>query len=487
MSNEEIRKEYENFINDKNYKKYLMSNEEEWLNNLEEVKKYIDSNNKKPSQRDKNEEIKKLSLWIVTQQQNYKKHSKIMTNEKIIKAYENIINDEKYKKYFMSNEEELLNNLEEVKKYIDLNNKKPSKATKNKEIKKLGLWITMQKKNYKEKTFIMKNKEIIKEYENFINDEKYKKYFKSNKDDWLYNLEEVKKYIDLNNKKPSSTDINEKIKKLSTWIDTQQANYKNQNNIMINKEIIKEYENFINDINYKKYFKSNEEEWLNNLEEVKKYIELNNKRPSTTDINEKIKKIGRWICTQQQNYTKKCHIMIIDDIRKEYENFINNEKYKKYLMSNDEEWLNNLEEVKKYIDLNNKKPYSKDANEKIKKLGLWIINQNQNYKKLKEIMVNEEIIKEYDKFISDEKYKKHFLSYQEEWLNNLEEVKKYIDLNNKRPSPIDKKEEINKLGKWISRQQQNYKKKSRIMINEYIYNEWKNFINLEKYKKIFIF
>ena len=52
---------------------------------------------------------------------------------------------------------------------------------------------------------------------------------------WLYNLEEVKKYIDLNNKKPSSTDINEKIKKLSTWIDTQQANYKNQNNIMINK------------------------------------------------------------------------------------------------------------------------------------------------------------------------------------------------------------------------------------------------------------
>ena len=40
-------------------------------------------------------------------------------------------------------------NIEEIAKYIDENKKSPSKRDKNVEIKRLGSWISNQKKNYK--------------------------------------------------------------------------------------------------------------------------------------------------------------------------------------------------------------------------------------------------------------------------------------------------------------------------------------------------
>ena len=65
--------------------------------------------------------------------------------------------------------------LQTVAKYIDENDKPPSKHDKNKEIKQLGSWLSTQKKNYSKKTYIMKEPEIQKEWETFT--DKYSKYF----------------------------------------------------------------------------------------------------------------------------------------------------------------------------------------------------------------------------------------------------------------------------------------------------------------------
>ena len=69
----------------------------------------------------------------------------------------------------------------------------------------------------------------------------------------------------------------------------------------------------------------NEEEWLNMLNDVKKYIDENNKRPSACDKNNDIKKIGCWINNQQANYdldiTKCKEGMKNEEIKKEWENF----------------------------------------------------------------------------------------------------------------------------------------------------------------------
>ena len=129
----EIYDKWTKCINDDNYKEYFISNEDEWYNNLEKVKKYINENNKRPSEKDKNKEIKQMGNWILHQQINYKKKEQIMRNQEIYDKWTEFINNNKYKTHFMSNEEEWYNNLEQVKKYIDDNNKKPSDKDKNKE------------------------------------------------------------------------------------------------------------------------------------------------------------------------------------------------------------------------------------------------------------------------------------------------------------------------------------------------------------------
>ena len=78
-----------------------------------------------------------------------------------------------------------------------------------------------------------------------------------------------------------------------------------------------------------------------------------------------------------------------------------------------------------------------------------------------------------------------FLSNEEEWRNNLIQVKKYIDDNNKRPSQNNKDKKIQKLGTWIGTQIKNYKNKNKIRKNKIIKNEWNIFINSQKYKQYF--
>ena len=69
-------------------------------------------------------------------------------------------------------------NLEQVKIFIDTNNSRPSATSKNKDEKVLGSWISNQLTNYKKKTKIMKDEEIYNTWTEFIDNDKYKQYFK---------------------------------------------------------------------------------------------------------------------------------------------------------------------------------------------------------------------------------------------------------------------------------------------------------------------
>jgi hypothetical protein len=249
---------------------------------------------------------------------------------------------------------------------------------------------------------------------------------------------------------------------------------------MKNKNIRNKWKQFIEDQTYSKYFLSNIEEWNIKLEDVKKYIDENKKRPLQSSKNINIRFLGNWINVQQINYTKKYNIMKDINIRNKWDKFINDEKYKRFFKSN-EEWLDKLEEVKKYIDDNKKKPSFIDKNNIIKLLGIWILRQQQNYMKKQCIMKDENIRNKWMQFIEDPIYNKYFLSNEQEWLIKLENVKKYIDDNKKRPSNNNKNKYTRQLGSWISNQQKNYIKKQYIMKNENMRNKWKQFIEDPKY------
>jgi len=77
-----------------------------------------------------------------------------------------------------NNEKEWIIKLEWVKKYINKYKKRPSSVHKNEKYKKHGDWIRRQIQNYKNQQKNMSNETIRHLWEDFINDDKYNKYFK---------------------------------------------------------------------------------------------------------------------------------------------------------------------------------------------------------------------------------------------------------------------------------------------------------------------
>lgn len=312
--------------------KYIMGVKEfrivGWEERLEMVKKYIDENGKRPSPHDKNKDIKALGGWVSHQQENYKSKDYNMKNTDIYDKWTEFITSEKYKEYFISNEKEWERNLILLKKYIDKYNKIPSSGKKNKDIKKLCSWLSLQKLRYKSKDRIMKNSVIYNKWTEFITSKKYEKYFITNEDEWQNILSLIKKYIDENDKTPSRESNNKDIKKLSIWVSTQKHNYKFKNCNMKNPEIYNKWTEFISCEKYKIYFMPSEECWNNNLDTLKKYLDKYNKRPS--GFNEETKIINRWVNNQITNYRKKQHIMKDHEIYNKWTNLITDPQYKHY-------------------------------------------------------------------------------------------------------------------------------------------------------------
>ena len=146
--------------------KCIKGNVELWRFRLNKVKKFIDENKKRPNEKSKNQEEKKLGQWLSNQNTNYKNNTQIMSNENIRKEWEEF--KEEYKEYLLDGEELWRFTLEKVKKFINENKKRPNVKSKNPEEKKLGQWLSNQNINYKNNTQIMKNNESIrKEWGNF--------------------------------------------------------------------------------------------------------------------------------------------------------------------------------------------------------------------------------------------------------------------------------------------------------------------------------
>jgi superfamily II DNA or RNA helicase len=287
--------------------------------------------------------------------------------------------------------------------------------------------------------------------------------------DWEDKLEMVKAYIIENGKLPLNNSKDPKIKQMAAWISCQKTNYAKSECIMKKPSIRQKWKDFKN--TYPLLILSNIELWMNKLDDVEAYIENTKKLPSNNSKDPKIKQLARWISTQQKIYGKLKDIMKNPSIRKEWDNF--KDKYPLLFLSNGEVWMNNLADVKVYVVKNNKLPSEHSKDTKIKQMGSWTTNQGQNYAKLKTIMKEPSIRKEWEDF----KHKNPllFLSNGEVWMNNLADVEAYIIENNKLPSGHSKDTKIKQLGSWISRQKTNYSKSKKLMKNPSIRKEWEDF------------
>jgi hypothetical protein len=280
--------------------------------------------------------------------------------------------------------------LNELEKYIQKYNKKPSPEDKN--LKKLGKWLSHQKTNYKKEKDIMKDPSIRKLWEEFLI--KYKEYFQSNEDIWYNQLNDLETYIKTYTKIPSEVDKSLKIKQLGIWVFRQKKNYKKDQYIMKDLNIRKTWEEFM--LKYKEYFQSNEENWYDNLNELEKYIKENKKIPNIRDKNLNIKQLVSWLLHQKTNYNKEKDIMKDPTVRKIWEEFTL--KYKDYLKYKEEVWYDKLDKLKQYIQTYNKIPNTRDKDLDIKQLGSWVYKQKNNYNKEDQIMKDSNFRKTWEEF-----------------------------------------------------------------------------------------
>jgi superfamily II DNA or RNA helicase len=348
-----------------------------WFERFEELKKFIDENERTPKDKTKNHNEKKLSKWLSHQHQNYKKGMK--HNERC-DLWKQFITE--YSEYFKSNEEVWNETLEKLKDFVNTNKMLPNTNSKKNCERRLGNWIQTQQKKYINKTFCMTQSETHMKWSQFLED--YKDYFKTDEEKWNERLQELKLFIDKNKKKPTQSSKNTYEKKLGNWIESQNTTYKNKSKGMKLSERCNIWSQFLEE--YKQYFETDKEKWIKTLQELKQFITKNKKTPRQSGDNrtETEQILGRWLSHQANNYKTKTHCMKDNEIYNHWTNFI--EEYKQYFISQDTQWEEMLSELKTFIDINKRKPstVSKEPNEK--QIGQWLSSNQNEYIKCKQKM-----------------------------------------------------------------------------------------------------
>ena len=320
--------------------------------------------------------------------------------------------------------------LEELKEFIEKKGCRPKdgrkeekgKKVKNDNIQKeetiLHNWLGTQKQNYKKNMYTMKNDSIKKIWEEFINDEKYKKIMLDKDELWFYNLNLIKKYMDKHGR-PSCESKDDYIKFLGNWIVQNQVynkSIKSYGDRLKSSNRLTSWNEFINDEKYKKYFISSENSWLSKLDMVKIYIDNNEDRPTYYKCKTKEdKELGKWLDHQQSNYNTKTDIVYNNtQIKLIWEQFISDEKYKKYFMTQEEIWLEKLDNCKQFIG-RKKLPDVKSKIDTERTMAYWIKTQIGNYRDKRGILgKSESLQKLWIPFVSDIKKLQYKLTFDDE-------------------------------------------------------------------------
>ena len=239
-----------------------------------------------------------------------KKELEIIENEKILLS-NCIIGVKEFKA--ISWEEKLAT----VEEYIREYGRLPTKHDKDKGKSSLAYWIDNQKHIYIYIKQIMKDEDIRKLWEDFIN--KYPELFKSNKEIWIEKKNQLEDYIQTNNKLPWQTDKDNGDRLLAKWKTHQIQNYYKRVHNMKDEDIRKLWEDVVN--KYPELFKSNKEIWIEKKNQLEDYIQANNKLPNKRNNDNYISSLGSWCSGQKQHYKKKDKHMEKEDIRKIWEDF----------------------------------------------------------------------------------------------------------------------------------------------------------------------
>jgi len=185
----------------------------------------------------------------------------------------------------------LFNDLNE---YVSVNKKLPLVCI-DKKMRYLNVWAHIQMNIYKNKTGIMKNKEICGKWKSFI--QEYKNLFITRKEKWYQKFELLNNYVNEYKKLPSNDNPN-----LQKWCKNQRFRFDHKSKCMKDKEIYNTWKEFTKANQY--LMTTNRRRWHNKLETVKiQFYKLDSMK------NQERKPIMDWIRKQIFKYLNKTGCM----------------------------------------------------------------------------------------------------------------------------------------------------------------------------------
>ena len=431
-----------------------------WPQRFEELKAFIDENERRPSNHSKNLEEKTLANWVSTQITNYKNNKMNTLRSSLWIQFL-----EEYKKYFVSNDEKWMQQFEELKAFIDKNQHLPHYKTF------IGLWYKTQQSNYKKKTQCMKNIDTYTLWSEFI--KIYADYLHTIESKWYTKFEELKQFI-VDNKRRPNTCLKEECeeKYIGQWYNTQKTNYKTKTRLMKIPQIYNDWTQFKNVFAEFIEIENRYEKWEQNFKDLKTFIKTNKRRPVRSITYEK--NLEKWMCHQKTNYANKWDIMKEEKYSKIWGTFY--EQNKQYL-NKDEKWFQTLETLKDFIDINKNKPTNS-------KLNTWAIHNNKNYKEKTQNMSDNDIYNSWNDFIKNDKYVLFYGTDDDIWNFKLKQISNFIDTNQRIPSRINNEME-KEYYSWIANNKNYYKnnKSGMELVNIIRRQKWEIFINKYFVKK----
>jgi hypothetical protein len=204
------------------------------------------------------------------------------------------------------------------------------------------------------------------------------KEFKNN--NWEQRLQQLKSYIEVHGKMPSSESADQRTKQLGIWNLNQKQNYKNNRYDMTNDAIRKIWEEFVKENS--SLYRTRENKWMDHLNSLELYIQEHNKLPSEdAKADEKTRKLAKWWSEQKYKYNTKSCILQYQKFRDIWSDFTS--KHSDLFLTKDEAWKRRLIEAEKFIIEHNALPVLSDNNENIQSLAKWLYRQKDNYLKNK--------------------------------------------------------------------------------------------------------
>eukprot|EP00965_Chrysotila_dentata_P063489 2104257-Pleurochrysis_carterae.AAC.1 len=341
-----------------------------WRRNLCKLQSFIEArseeggHDRRPSNSSKDTDEKFLASWIGNQKHSYAQNTGIMKDPAIRKEWQSFVDS--YSEVFEDNVTTWRRNLRSAQEFIEAQGKdgdqqkrRPSKHSKDLNEKKLGEWIIQQQGNFARQLQIMKNPDIRKEWQSFV--DAHRELFEDNVTVWRRNLRNLQIFIEAQGsgdgghkrKRPSNSSKDPNEKRLARWIQSQQINYARKVDIMKNPEIREEWQAFVDA--HRKLFEDNVTVWRRNLRSVHDFIQTQSgeegqqkRRPSKESKDADEKKLGVWISNQQKTYARNLDIMKDPEIRKEWQVFV--DAHSELFEDNVTIWRRNLRNLQKFIE-----------------------------------------------------------------------------------------------------------------------------------------